>query len=171
MTTLIRAEIATVVVANGPLPSVLILRPRDTKRSSESLPIRIGTTEAISLGMGIDPSKQPRPMTHDFLKNTISALGALVKRIEITDVVNTTFFAKVLLMTADGQEATVDARPSDAVSLAIRTKAPIFVEERVMNIAGYPDFETAKREAQKANVEEFDKFVENITPGDFTELS
>lgn len=165
----LRVDIATVVVANGPLPSLLILKPRKQERSSEALPIRIGTTEAISLGMGIDPVKQARPMTHDFLKNTISALGAMVKRIEITDVIGTTFFAKVLLMTEDGHEIGLDARPSDAVSLAIRAKAPMFVEDRVMNIAGYPDFETAKREAQKESVEEFDKFVENISPSDFSD--
>ncbi len=165
----LRVEIATVVVSNGPLPSLLILRPKNKERATEALPIRIGTTEAIGLAMGVDFQKSSRPMTHDLLRNTISSLGAMVKNIEITDVIGTTFFAKISLMTENGRHIGLDARPSDAISLALRAKAPLFVDERVMNIAGYPDFETAKREAQKENVAEFDKFVENISPSDFSE--
>lgn len=168
---MVRADIATVVVAGGPIPSLLILKPRSSSDGTEALPIRIGTADAMAIGLGIDPSRSPRPMTHDLLKNALGALDALVTNVEITDVKGSTFYAQVNMMKKDGTPLSLDARPSDAVALAVRTKAPIFVSKNVFDVAGYPDFETAKKEAQRASVAEFDKFVENLTPSDFTGTS
>lgn len=165
---LVRADIATIVVAGGPMASLLILKPRAKREQNEALPLHIGSSEAMAIGLAIDPTKAKRPQTHDLIMQMLTSFGALIKSVAITDVKDTTFYAYIEVATPL-QEETIrfDARPSDAVALAVRARAPIYVEERVIDVAGYPDFDTAKREAQKDSVAAFDKFVENLSPEDF----
>jgi uncharacterized protein len=101
------------------------------------LPIIIGAFEAQAIALELEKIQPPRPMTHDLLRDLFDAVGAEVTDIVIDDLRDGTFFAKVRY-TYDGEEAHLDARPSDAVALAVRADAPIFVVRPVMDEAGIP---------------------------------
>ena len=100
-----------------------------------SLPIWIGRAEADAIALEQNNVKTPRPMTHDLLKSVIETLGANVIYIVVNDLKGDDFYAQVLLR-FDGHDVPVDSRPSDAIALALRMKAPIFVDESVMDKAG-----------------------------------
>ncbi|HIG73073.1 MAG TPA: hypothetical protein EYQ24_00405 [Bacteroidetes bacterium] len=101
------------------------------------LPIIIGAFEAQAIALELEKIQPPRPMTHDLLRNLFDALGAEVTDIAIDDLREGTFFAKIRYV-YDDEEAQLDARPSDAVALAVRTDAPIFVAAEVLEEAGIP---------------------------------
>jgi uncharacterized protein len=105
------------------------------KHSTRYLPIWIGHFEADAIAIPMQKVPVSRPLTHDLLRLAISALGARLERVVINDLADETFFAK-LILDQDGKAIEVDARPSDAIALAIRTDVPIFVEERVLDTAG-----------------------------------
>ncbi len=98
------------------------------------LPIVIGVFEAESIRMKVKGMKTARPLTHDLLKGTIEQLGATVEKIVIDNLKEGTFFAKLVLRTVAGEEVQVDARPSDAIALALRANVPIFVKEEVLSL-------------------------------------
>ena len=102
------------------------------KTGNRILPIVIGIMEVTAIKMKISGITPPRPMTHDLLCATIKQLGASLNKIIITKLEQNTFFAKLVLQ-IDGRMEEIDARPSDSIALAIRTKAPIFVEEGVLD--------------------------------------
>ena len=99
--------------------------------SDSVLPIWVGVFEANAIALEIEKVSPPRPMTHDLLKNTILGLGATVERVVVTELRNDTFYA-VIWASRAGEPICIDARPSDAIALAMRTDAPIFVEEEVL---------------------------------------
>ena len=101
------------------------------------LPIIIGAFEAQAIALELEKIQPPRPMTHDLIRNLFDALGAEVTDIVIDDLREGTFFAKVRYV-YDDDEAQLDARPSDAVALAVRTDSPIFVASSVLDEAGIP---------------------------------
>ncbi len=101
------------------------------------LPIIIGAFEAQAIALELEKIQPPRPMTHDLLRALFDALDAEVTDVVIDDLREGTFFAKIRY-TADDEEATLDARPSDAVALAVRTDAPLFVSATVLDEAGIP---------------------------------
>jgi uncharacterized protein len=109
----------------------LILKESSGKRR---LPIIIGAFEAQAIALEIEGIKPPRPMTHDLLKSVIDALGFSISEITITELRDGTFFARIALDTPVNDE--IDSRPSDAIALAVRYNAPIFVNEDVLNEAG-----------------------------------
>ena len=120
---------------------VVILRE---KGSDRYLPIWIGPTEADSISMKLQNVDTARPMTHDLSDSMIHTLGAKVNFVVVNDLRNDTFFAKILLST-NGKQIEVDSRPSDAIALAVRATAPIFVEEPILEKAGIIlDKETGK---------------------------
>mgnify|MGYP001766772094 CR=1 FL=1 len=96
------------------------------KATGRILLIWVGHFEGNAIALGLEESWTPRPMTHDLIGNIIQGLNATVTRVVITDLKQNTFFA-VITISADGREAHVDSRPSDAIAVAIRQKAPIFV--------------------------------------------
>ncbi len=106
---------------------------REKEGNGRVLPIVIGIFEAESIRMQVKGMKLARPLTHDLLKDTIKQLGATVEKIVIDNLKKGTFFAKLMLKTVSGEEVRVDARPSDAIALALRVNAPIFVEEEVLS--------------------------------------
>ena len=110
---------------------IIILRDQDGQRL---LPIRVGVYEANAIALQIENVQTPRPMTHDLLKNIIDDLSAQVERIVVTELKENTFYALIHLRT-NGHSIEVDARPSDAIALALRTRSPIFVEEAVIQNA------------------------------------
>jgi uncharacterized protein len=123
------------------------------KTSTRYLPIWIGHFEADAIAIPMQKVPVSRPLTHDLLSLAISALGAKLERVVINDLADETFFAKLILLSQDGKNIEVDARPSDAIALAIRTEVPIFVEEKVLDTAGMvfdgdadPDAEPKERD-------------------------
>lgn len=164
----VRMDIQTIVVSGGSVSSLVVLRPHKRRNgSSTQLPIRIGPIESASISMGIDGTPHERPLTHDLMSQIISSLGATVSRVVISDVQNTTFFAVVDLVSEDGRTVSVDARPSDAIALAVRTQSPIYAEERVLDTAALPDFTGVKQDEERHEMEMFHDFVENLSPEDF----
>lgn len=162
-------DIDSVVVGGGPIASLIVLRMREPKENKTSLqlPIRIGTVEATAISMGAAPRTGGRPMTHDLLKSTIAALGGRCASVRIVGVQGTTFFAQLELVTAAGEHTYVDARPSDAIALAIREQVPIYADEGVLATAALPDFRSVEKDEQAHELEEFHDFVENLMPEDF----
>ena len=115
-------------VSNMP---VVILRDLD---KGLFLPIWVGIFEANAIALQLENISTPRPMTHDLLRNMISELDARVIRVVINDLRDSTFFAQIRLITGE-KTLEVDARPSDAIALALRTEAPIFVAQSVLDQA------------------------------------
>jgi len=101
------------------------------------LPIWVGVFEANAIAQQIEKVESPRPMTHDLLRSAIEQLGGRIERIVITDLRDATFYA-ILHLDLEGKKVEVDARPSDAMALALRCNAPIFVEETVIEKSSRP---------------------------------
>ena len=112
-------------IANMP---VVILRDEE---GSHFLPIWVGVFEANAIALQMEGITTPRPMTHDLLRNLISRVDAEVVKVVINDLVENTFYAEIHL-TLDGRTMKLDSRPSDAIALALRAAAPVFVEEEVL---------------------------------------
>lgn len=162
-------DIESVVVGAGPVASLVVLREQG-KREDEpalQLPIRIGSVEATAITMGVNARPGGRPMTHDLLAATISALGGRVLSVRIMGVQGTTFFAQVELLTATGERTYVDARPSDAIALAVREGVGVYADESVLGTAALPDFRGVEHDERDRELEEFHEFVENLSPEDF----
>jgi hypothetical protein len=136
---------------------IVILRDTDGQRV---LPIWVGIFEANAIALQIENITTPRPMTHDLLRNVIHDLGASVQKIVICDLQENTFYALVYL-TLHGEIVAIDARPSDAIALALRTRAPIFVEESVVDNAKTADFTSDKADAERLH-----KWLESLDPDD-----
>ena len=111
---------------------VVILREKDTDRY---LPIWIGPAEADAIAVRLQDVSVARPLTHDLLGNLIEKLGGRVAYIVVNDLANDTFFARIVL-DVNGETMEIDSRPSDAIALAVRTEAPIYVEDSVLDRAG-----------------------------------
>ena len=129
---MIEVTVAGLGIAPPSQLPLLLLKERDGERV---LPIGIGPLEAQAIVMPLQGIRPPRPMTHDVFAEMIGSLGGHLRRVEITDLSDNTFYARLTLETA-GQEQSVDIRPSDAVALAVRTETPIYVAEAVFDQAG-----------------------------------
>ena len=136
---------------------IVILRDSDGQRV---LPIWVGIFEANAIALQIENVATPRPMTHDLLRNVIQDLKATVDRIVVCDVQDNTYYA-LIYVTRNGESMAIDARPSDAIALALRTRAPIFVEETVIDHAKTVDFA-----ADKPDSERLHKWLESLDPED-----
>lgn len=134
---------------------VVILKEKSAERY---LPIWIGPAEADAIAMKLHDVTVPRPLTHDLLRSVITALGASVNSIIVCDLKDDTFYARITL-DVDGKQMEIDSRPSDAIALAVRVKAPIYAEEAVMDKAGVLlDRETGKlTPSSKVSEEELGK--------------
>ena len=124
---------------------IVILRDQDGQRV---LPIWVGIFEANAIALQIENVATPRPMTHDLLRNMIHDLKADVQKIVVCDLKENTFYALIYL-TVDGNTVAVDARPSDAIALALRVRAPIFVEDTVIDNAKTLDFTPDKTDSER----------------------
>lgn len=131
----------------------------------KTLPIWIGLLEATAIASEMENVKFSRPMTHDLLKNLLDQLNIRVARIEICDLRDNTFYALVYLAAQD-KELTMDARPSDAIALALRMQAPIFVEEEVIQKSKAVDL-GAKEEIQSDDGKKWTEVLEGLDPDDF----
>ncbi|MFC2069633.1 bifunctional nuclease family protein [Chloroflexota bacterium] len=153
------------------------------KLSDRYLPIWIGPAEADAIAVKLQKVDVPRPLTHDLLSSVIDTLGASINSITVNDLKNDTFFAKITL-NLDGGQLEVDSRPSDALALAVRVEAPIFVDESVLDRAsiqldketGKPIFEEGEltdKEGKKVSEDELNKlsafrdFIDTLNWEDF----
>jgi uncharacterized protein len=139
--------------------SVVVLKEEATGRT---LPIWVGVFEANAITMGIEHTWTPRPMTHDLLKNVIEGMKATVREIAVNDLKSNTFYA-IITLEAGGQVVQIDSRPSDAIALALRVSAPIYVEEKVLDSAGHFEPKGKKDSSDKWIDDLFDK----LKPEDF----
>ena len=125
------------------------------------LPIWVGIFEANAIALQLENVTTPRPMTHDLLKNMIAELNAQVSRIVINDLRDSTFFAQILLVIG-GKTLELDARPSDAIALALRVEAPIFVAQTVLDQA-----QTISPDVEEGQEEKMKKWFDNLENEDF----
>jgi bifunctional DNase/RNase len=126
------------------------------------LPIIIGAFEAQAIALEMEGIKPPRPLTHDLLKQLVDNLGANVIEIVVNELKENTFYAKIVLE-ASGLTNEIDARPSDAIALAVRTFAPIFVHESVMEAAAFVPSEEAENELSSLNIADIDNEKKPLT--------
>ncbi len=134
---------------------IIILRDKDGERV---LPIWVGIFEANAIALQIENITTPRPMTHDLLRNVIQDLHGAVQKIVVSDLKENTFYA-LIYMRVNGESMAVDARPSDAIALALRTQAPIFVEDHVIDNAKTVDFAPEKNDSERLQ-----KWLESLDP-------
>jgi bifunctional DNase/RNase len=127
---------------------------------SRRLPIIIGAFEAQAIALEMEGIKPPRPLTHDLLKQLVENLGASVIEIVVNELKENTFYAKIVLEIS-GLTNEIDARPSDAIALAVRTYAPIFVNESVMEAAAFVPSE--ENETSEQNFSEFENEKKPLT--------
>ena len=150
-------------------PLVLL---RDEERKT-FVPIWIGPAEAVSIQYELDKKVPPRPMTHDLLTNILNDLGIRLEKVTVNSFSDQVYYASLhLLMPGATQVQEVDARPSDAIALAIRVGTPIFASEEVLDEAGFEAEEEAEagdaEEGEEAEVvEQFREFIDSVNPDDF----
>ncbi len=148
------------VDAGSRQPVVILMDPTETR----FLPIWIGVFEADAILLALEEIKVPRPATHDLMKSLVQTLDASVARVHIHSLEDktSTYFAHLVLQKHGAGEVEVDARPSDAIALALRLGAPIFVAEDVLSRSSVQDKAKISRE-----MEDFKKFLAEVKPEDF----
>ena len=150
-----------------PLTNMPIVILKDLE-GSKALPIWVGIFEANAIALEIESIATPRPMTHDLIKNLINTFKAEIKHILVNELKDNTFYA-VISLAINGDTLNIDSRPSDAIALALRVKAPIFVDETVIEAA--KNIEMPEQDKGKAEEkEDLSKWIDNIKPQDFGNL-
>ena len=142
---------------------IIVLNDKDNRKA---LPIWIGSAEASAIIRKIENINVIRPMTHDLIIDIIEKTGYIVNRVEINDVEKETYFSTIYLTNEDGKEVTIDSIPSDAIAVAIRVDAPIFVSAKVLADGGV----SCDSEKDEAESQEFRNFIQSIKPSDFEKL-
>lgn len=137
---------------------IVILKDTEDKRV---LPIWIGLFEANAIALELEKITTPRPMTHDLMRDLITGLNATVTKIVVNDLKNNTFYA-VIHLSINGHSVVIDSRPSDAIALALRSDAPIYVSTDVVNKARSIDMSK-----EDEDVDQLKEWLENLKPEDF----
>ena len=144
----------------GKQPIVLL----KTVSGNKFLPIWIGHAEAAAILMKLQGAQTPRPMTHDLVSDILGELNAQVAKITVTELKDNTFYALITLK-SNASEIEIDSRPSDALALAVRTNAPIFAADKVIEDSAI-EFEHEVEDTEEV-VEKFKDFLDHVTPEDF----
>ncbi len=159
----IAVEINGLILDPNTNAPILILREQG---SASLLPIWIGLFEANAIAMRMEGKQAPRPMTHDLLLEGLRRLGGTVTKVVICDLRDSTFFAAIHLLSDSGEELQLDSRPSDAIAMALRAEAPLFVSRKVLDQAklAQPNEDLSEEERLKkwledANPEELGKYT------------
>jgi len=134
---------------------IVILRDAENQRV---LPIWVGPVEANAIALQIENVAPPRPMTHDLMKNLLTELGARLKRVVVSELKDSTFYA-YLELDRGGETILIDARPSDAIAISLRTSTPIFVNTNVLEQAKTVDVTT-----EQADQERLQRWLESLDP-------
>ncbi|MBC7092654.1 bifunctional nuclease family protein [Candidatus Bipolaricaulota bacterium] len=143
------AEVRALLLDPTTKTPVLLLKDRN---SSKAMPIWIGEPEAMSIALELQGHAFPRPLSHDLMKRLLEALGGALERVVISSVKESTYYATLVVRDGGGELREIDARPSDAVALALRTRSPIYIEEEV--------FEQSAIESPFGDEEQFEEFVD-----------
>ena len=138
---------------------VVILKDMD---GSHYLPILIGPFEATAIALALEGAPVPRPLSHDLMRTILETLDASLEQVIIHDIVDATFFAKLIIRT-DGALQEIDARPSDGLALALRMKAPIYVTDKIV----LEEASTDKNPTDDTAVTKFKQFLDELKPSDF----
>lgn len=147
---------------------IVILKDPDNKLN---LPIWIGLLEAASMAAELEGIKPQRPMTHDLLRNLLGELGGSVEAVELTELKDNTYYAQIQVKTREGKLVPIDSRPSDAISLALRTKSPIYVAKKVLEVSSELQ-QSAEQGASDQNLagvsrDKWAEILEKMSPEDF----
>jgi len=144
---------------------IVILKDAENKLT---LPIWIGLMEATAMATELEGIKMARPMTHDLLKRVIVDLGGSIESIEVNDLKDNTYYAVIHLRSGE-QTFAIDSRPSDAISLALRTQSPIFVAKKVLEISSVLQQSEETQEKNLSNVsrDKWSEILEKMSPEDF----
>ena len=146
-----------------------VLLLQETEGEGRTLPIFIGSPEATAIAYALQGVTMPRPLTHDLMKDMLSALDITVERVIITELRSSTYYAEMHLMHG-GERTVVSSRPSDAVAVAVRTESPLFVSDELMESEGIllsiePDEE--EEDTPDELVGQFRQFLDSVRPEDF----
>lgn len=143
---------------------IIILKDMEEK---SALPIWIGLIEASAIATELEKIQLARPMTHDLIKNILQSLAVTVDKVEVNDLCDNTFYARIFLKN-EGKGFVIDSRPSDAIALALRTNAPIFVDKKVIEKSRQVDLSREVKEGEKKGEQQkWAEFLENLNPEDF----
>jgi uncharacterized protein len=142
---------------------IVVLHDLDNRKA---LPIWIGSAEASAIIRKIENMKVSRPMTHDLVVDMIEKMGFTLDKVEINDVEEETYYATLFLSNNEGKEVEVDSRPSDAIAIAIRINAPIFIGPNVLSNGSV----STNSEKDEEEAQEFRSFIQSIKPSDFEKL-
>ena len=145
-----------------PLSNMALVILRDLE-GSRALPIWVGIPEANAIALEIEQVPTPRPMTHDLIKNILEGINASVTRVVVNDVRDSTFYATISL-SLQGKEFHIDSRPSDAIAVALRVRAPIYVTLDVIERAGSIDVDAQNVSEDPERLKEW---LDNLKPEDF----
>jgi uncharacterized protein len=148
-----------------PLTNMALVILRDLE-GNKALPIWVGIPEANAIALELEQVPTPRPLTHDLVKNILDGVNATVTRVVVNDLKDSTFYATIFL-SLRGEEIRIDSRPSDAIAVALRVKAPIFVTLDVIERAGSID---VSEQSGTEDPEQVKDWLENIKPEDFGKL-
>ena len=164
---MVELKVLTLIVTGMGSPSFLVLQPQEEMAPGMArvVPICVGSTEAMGIGAVLEQARFPRPMTHDLMLDALTNLDARIEQVLITHVKDGTFYAR-LSLSQHGRLIDLDARPSDAIALALRQAAPIYIEDEVLEQASYP-YLFKQPYDEEAIVEEFKSFLNDVTPDDF----
>ena len=161
-------HILTLIATPAPAPSILVMQPDEEpvgEGKSRVVPIFIGAPEALALTNALEDARYARPSTHDLMLDAITSLDATIDHVLINDVKGNVFYAR-LTLSQHGRLVDLDARPSDAVTLAVRHSAPIYIEEGVLEKASYP-YLFKKPIDEETAIDDFRDFLEDLSPDDF----
>ena len=166
---MIEVTIASIRVSLMSQHRIVVLKEESGARF---LPIWIGPFEADAITIQLQGVQVPRPLTHDLLKSFIREMGVKVSHVLVSELRNDTFFARIVV-DVNGKSMEIDARPSDAIALAVRVGAPIFVAEEVMGLAAIAPEEDISAEAatpeEEVSLEAFRDFVQSLDLDDLTD--
>lgn len=141
---------------------IMILKDMEGEKT---IPIWIGLLEATAIAGELESIKFSRPMTHDLMKNMMDKMGVKLAKVEICDLRDNTYFALIYLI-FDGKEFSMDARPSDAIALALRAQAPIYVDEQVILKSKDVDL-GSKEEIKSDEGKKWTEILESLSPEEF----
>ena len=166
--TMVELKVLTLIMTGPQSPSFLVLKPVEEPVSdgkSRVVPICVGPNEAFALGTVLEGAKFVRPMTHDLMLDALTNLDARIDHVLINGVKDGTFYAR-LCLAQHGRLVDLDARPSDAIALALRQDCPVYISEDVLDQASFPYIFNCPYD-EEAIVEDFKSFLEDVSPDDF----
>jgi len=158
MKEIVRMKILGLIFDPNMNNTVIVLLDPEKERV---LPIWIGVMEGNAIALGMERVKTPRPMTHDLLKNMLEEFKVVVEKVVVTELREDTFYALIYLR-VNGEEVEIDSRPSDAIALAVRTDAPIYCTEEVLQEA--EDLGILKERKEVESSSEFDRWLQELNP-------